>query len=713
MTLKGCIILTNQLFALDIGTRSVVGIILKEQDGNFHVEDLMTIEHKERSMIDGQIHNVLSVAKVISEMKTRLEEKHGELKQVSVAAAGRALKTAEGTMTIDISDKSLFSTEDINHLELAAVQQAQQKLLSASNTADDYYYCVGYSVLHYKLDGDEIGNLIDQTGRTATVDVIATFLPRVVVESLLSALKRANLEMEALTLEPIAAINVLIPPSMRRLNVALVDIGAGTSDIAITAQNTVVAYGMVPIAGDEVTEALSNHYLLDFPIAETVKRSLNTKEEIVLTDILGFENRIPSAEVIASIQPSIDKLASNIAEEILRLNNGESPQAVMVVGGGSLTPQLPNILSEKLNLPQNRVAIRGLDALTEVTLSESISSSPALVTPIGIAIAAKRAPIHYMSVTVNDKTIRLFELKEMTVGDALLAANVKARQLYGKPGLGMTISINGRQITIPGEHGKPSIIYLNGKQASIKDLIKTGDIIHLTAGVDGKDASATVQEIIGDDMDPIHIHLNGEEMMIKPEILLNGIAANRETIVKDRDEILFKRKTEISELIGNSNVPMNHPFHVVHNGKKINLPTLGPFFAVREKIVPPTYKIQDGDEITFTTSLPSVKDVLNALHFPAVSKIEVTFNGEPVSLEMNRRTILLNGKPASEKDEVNVGDRIDVSETNDPLCFSDIFAYIDYTLPKTAATTYQLLRNGSPIGFNDPIYPGDELQIKL
>lgn len=713
MTLKGCIILTNQLFALDIGTRSVVGIILKEQDGNFHVEDLMTIEHKERSMIDGQIHNVLSVAKVISEMKTRLEEKHGELKQVSVAAAGRALKTAEGTMTIDISDKSLFSTEDINHLELAAVQQAQQKLLSASNTADDYYYCVGYSVLHYKLDGDEIGNLIDQTGRTATVDVIATFLPRVVVESLLSALKRANLEMEALTLEPIAAINVLIPPSMRRLNVALVDIGAGTSDIAITAQNTVVAYGMVPIAGDEVTEALSNHYLLDFPIAETVKRSLNTKEEIVLTDILGFENRIPSAEVIASIQPSIDKLASNIAEEILRLNNGESPQAVMVVGGGSLTPQLPNILSEKLNLPQNRVAIRGLDALTEVTLSESISSSPALVTPIGIAIAAKRAPIHYMSVTVNDKTIRLFELKEMTVGDALLAANVKARQLYGKPGLGMTISINGRQITIPGEHGKPSIIYLNGKQASIKDLIKTGDIIHLTAGVDGKDASATVQEIIGDDMDPIHIHLNGEEMMIKPEILLNGIAANRETIVKDRDEILFKRKTEISELIGNSNVPMNHPFHVVHNGKKINLPTLGPFFAVREKIVPPTYKIQDGDEITFTTSLPSVKDVLNALHFPAVSKIEVTFNGEPVSLEMNRRTILLNGKPASEKDEVNAGDRIDVSETNDPLCFSDIFAYIDYTLPKTAATTYQLLRNGSPIGFNDPIYHGDELQIKL
>ncbi len=83
--------------------------------------------------------------------------------------------------------------------------------------------------------------------------------------------------MEALTLEPIAAINVLVPPSMRRLNVALVDIGAGTSDIAITNHNTVVSYGMVPVAGDEITEALSNHYLLDFPVAEQAKRFLETE----------------------------------------------------------------------------------------------------------------------------------------------------------------------------------------------------------------------------------------------------------------------------------------------------------------------------------------------------------------------------------------------------------------------------------------------------
>ena len=111
---------------------------------------------------------------------------------------------------------------------------------------------------------------------------------------------------------------------------------------------------------------------------------------------------------------------------------------------------------------------------------------PILVTPIGIAIAAKRAPIQYMSVTVNGKNIRLFELKEMTVADALLVSKISAQNLYGKPGHGITISINEKNLIIPGEHGKPSIILLNGEPASSKDLIANGDSIELFLDKTGK-----------------------------------------------------------------------------------------------------------------------------------------------------------------------------------------------------------------------------------
>ncbi|RKJ38036.1 hypothetical protein D7X33_37380, partial [Butyricicoccus sp. 1XD8-22] len=59
----------SKLFALDIGTRSVVGIILEEQNNNYHVADIIMKEHKERAMVDGQIHNVLYVADLINEIK--------------------------------------------------------------------------------------------------------------------------------------------------------------------------------------------------------------------------------------------------------------------------------------------------------------------------------------------------------------------------------------------------------------------------------------------------------------------------------------------------------------------------------------------------------------------------------------------------------------------------------------------------------------------
>lgn len=665
-------------------------------------------------MIDGQIHNIVSVATVISEIKSMLEKRHGTLNRVSVAAAGRALKTMEGSMTIEIAGKPLFNSEDINRLELAAVQQAQQKLLSTASTADDYYYCVGYSVLHYKLDGNEIGSLIDQAGRSATVEVIATFLPRVVVESLLSALKRAGLEMEALTLEPIAAINVLIPQSMRRLNVALVDIGAGTSDIAITDNNTVVSYGMVPIAGDEITEALSNHFLLDFPVAEVAKRSLSSDETITMSDILGFEQQVPSLEVVSIIKPAIEKLASSIADEIKRLNNSKSPQAVMVVGGGSLTPLLPKELSIRLDLPENRVGIRGLDALSDVTWSEGIVCTPALVTPIGIAIAARRAPIHYMSVTVNEKTIRLFELKEMTVGDALLAANIKARQLYGKPGMGMSITLNGSLMTIPGEHGKSASILLNGSPASTKDFIANGDLITLERGKDGKDASPTIRELIGD-IDPIEVNVNGNKYTIVPTIECNGQQVELDTIIHDRDQIVYSHTTKLSDVLSGLDIKTTAPFEVYVNNKRILLAEWSTTFLIGNMPVPADHLLKDGDEVRIKAhTSPTVWEIISALDQSTQSTASITFNGQPVTITNSGSSILLNGQQVDNSSIVHSGDRLTIAETvHRPFLFSDIFLFVDYSLPTTASTSYQLLRNGEPIGFNDPIFSGDALEIKF
>jgi len=711
--------LSSKLFALDIGTRSVVGIILEENNDHFHVQDILVKEHKERAMVDGQIHNVMYVAELITEIKQQLEEKHGPLSKVSVAAAGRSLKTEQASVTLNIRNRPIFTEEDISRLELQAVQQAQQQLLQHKEDAKtSHYYCVGYSVLYYRLDGEEIGSLLDQQGDEAQIEVIATFLPRVVVESLIAALKRANLEMDALTLEPIAAINVLIPPTMRRLNVALVDIGAGTSDIAITDKSTVVAYGMVPTAGDEITEALSDHYLLDFPVAEEAKRQLHSAEEILIQDILGFDQYYPKTEVLTAIEPAVKQLAKAIGEEILRLNNRTAPKAVMLVGGGSLTPNLTTEIGLVLNLPANRIAVRGVDAIQNLTKEEHIKASPELVTPIGIAIAAKKMPIQYMSLTVNEQIVRLFELKEMTVGDAFLAANIRAKQLYGKPGHGLSISVNGQDIFIPGGHGQPAQILVNGQQASTKTIIKTGDAILLIEGQDGHPATATVRDIV-DQAVAKTVTIQEMKYVIEPKITVNGSPVSMDTVLNDRDSIVFEVAETVEDIFkatNNTNMLKQFESYVIYvDGKPLYVPTFSANLLINGKPGKLTYAVQHNDVITFSQpSLPTVQRIADHLNVLLEDKIIIHFQQELLELKKTTNEVLVNQVVVSPLSTVPNGATVAILEKDrSPWVYQDVFRFSNWQLPTSFKGNFTILRNGQLATFDTEIFGGDRLEIVL
>src|SRR5690606_32644704 len=126
-----------------------------------------------------------------------------------------------------------------------------------------------------------------------------------------------------------------------------------------------------------------------------------------------------------------------------------------------------------------------------------IKKSPELVTPIGIAVAANEKPIEYLSVTVNGQAIRLFDLKQLTVGDALLTAGINLLKLHGKPGMGIMITINGRQVTIKGELGQAPLLLRNGLETSMDATLSQGDEIIVEKGSDGKDADVTIEDVIG------------------------------------------------------------------------------------------------------------------------------------------------------------------------------------------------------------------------
>ncbi|MFS0822378.1 cell division protein FtsA [Bacillus sp. 1P02SD] len=707
----------STIFALDIGTRSVVGLIVEKTGSSFKIIDIVIREHKERAMVDGQIHDIIAVSNVIRDIKETLEVKHGKLTKAAVAAAGRSLKTERSRETIQISSKPLIQKEDILHLELSAVQKAQYALAEKNQSEKSHdYYCVGYSVIHYFLDNQEIGSLIDQQGNEASVEIISTFLPKVVVESLISALHRADLDIQALTLEPIAAINVLIPQSMRRLNVALVDIGAGTSDIAITDEGTVVAYGMVPVAGDEITEAISDQLLLDFPLAEQAKRDLLANDIIQVVDILGFESEISRLEVIEKISDSIDRLAESIQSEILSLNKHKSPKAVMLVGGGSLTPELPKRLANLLGLPDNRVAIRGIDAINQIEMTEHIKKGPELVTPIGIAVASSQSPVHYVNVTVNQKSVRLFEMKRLTVGDSLLAAGIKLHTLYGKPGLAMIVKVNHQTITIPGGYGEPPVLLKNGVPCSFEDEITNGDEIIVSKGKDGAKATVMIKELI-DDIPQKRIYMNGEEVVITGTIKQNHQLASPESFVQDHDEISFYFPETIEEMIEISNYPFHddliNEFTISLNEQNIQFEQFSSKITKNGVKIPihSTFMDEDSFEIEPGTP-PTLRLFAEIQKIQMDYTIEVFFQEKMISLKKPLHEFYRNGEILHEDEILKHGDQLQMrTKEVEPFIFQDLFRFVDIQLPTGSIGRFKLLKNGEECTFYDVLSPGDYLDI--
>lgn len=562
----------DHIFALDIGTRSVVGVVLDVTDQGLNIVAAQTCEHNSRAMQDGQIHDVDEVARIVNNVKQDLEEQTGnQLNSVAVAAAGRALKTVRTLIELSITYDREITRNDVLALELQGIQQAQLQLLEEEENLEYNYQCVGYTVVFYQLNNQRMRNLVGQRGEKISLEILATFLPREVVDSLFAVLDRVGLEMSSLTLEPIAASEVVIPESMRQLSVALVDVGAGTSDIALCSDGTMSAYAMVPEAGDEITEILSDKYLLDFNEAERLKRKINQGGELEYTDILGVTQPVPAEQVKQELLPRVTDLVSKIAEKILLLSY-KPVQAVMCIGGGSLTPGFTQALANALNLPEARVAIRSRDVVSMVSGDDEHLTGPDSITPLGIGVTAYRGHgLGFLRVTVNGRPIRLFQLNEGTVGDALLAAGIDSRVLYGRPGLSLSFTVNGEFRVVKGTIGKAANLFLNGNPANLDSRIGAGDSISVEEAVGGADAYATIRDVVENFECGGWVMVDGEKVELTPYVTMNEEMVELDRPLKDLARITIYVPSTVEEALVRSGKTNLANFDILLNDRPVSL----------------------------------------------------------------------------------------------------------------------------------------------
>lgn len=526
----------DTIFALDIGTRSIIGMVGAVVDGKVNIIAIEKEEHTERAMIDGQIENIERVSMLAGRVKKRLEEKLGfGLSRVCVAAAGRALRTKRADYELTLPGPKLIDDEMISRLEAGAISRAEE-LFDAENAAGDdsrRFYLAGYTVCQYYLDQYMISSLKDHRGKTIKADLIATFLPSEVVESLYTTMNKINLDVVSITLEPIAAINAAIPENLRLLNLVMVDIGAGTSDIAVCTGGSVIGYTMATVAGDEITEMLMKEYLVDFSTAEHVKAQIALQEEVTFTDILGFERTVSQEDLLCTIENASQLLCKEIADKIIEVN-GSAPSAIFLAGGGSKLAGLKEGLTSALKMDKNRIAIAGNNFRTNAYSDEYDLNNPEYTTPLGIVVSSGLNLINdSFRVTLNGKPAKLFRSGSFTALNLLMMNGYSFQDILGQTGLSLVITVNGKRKIFYGRAAQPASLLINKRDGRLSDIIHAGDSIEFTPASPGISANQKLGDLEG-----------AKEA---DEVTLNGEPASLDTPLRNGDIVRIRTHADDEE----------------------------------------------------------------------------------------------------------------------------------------------------------------------
>ena len=350
----------------------------------------------------------------------------------------------------------------------------------------------------------------------------------------------------------------------------MVDIGAGTSDIAITKDGKIIAYAMTSIAGDEITEALSKKYLLDFNTGEELKIKLNSRNKHRFTDIVGIEHNLTTEEIVDSIYDIINKISRKISEKIIEFNE-KAPDAVFLIGGSSQMPRLKECLAKNLGLPKERVSIKDTSFIQNVEGIDQNINGPDIVTPIGIAMeGATKKYRNFLQIEFNGEEIKIFNTENVKVSYVLVLTGYKPRNLIPKSGDDFIYFLNDKKKIIKGKVGNPAKIYVNNKIGSLSTPLNDGDSLKIVEGSKGEKIIPYLYDCIPKEK---VVNFNNRKYDLIKDIKINGIQVKDNPMLKEGDRIEFLEIKTIADFLKyiDKDIPVDR---ILINGKKADKNTI-------------------------------------------------------------------------------------------------------------------------------------------
>jgi cell division protein FtsA len=377
--------------ALDIGTEFAKALVFEiDAHGQGVVRG---VGRKRQGLSHMQSGTVADIAAVVDNCSVALQEAEEMAgfrpTEVVIGIAGELVKGFTTTHSQERRKPDQAITEAelqklIDAVQREALREAERAITWETGLPNVDVRLVHAAVTGASIDGYALTNPVGFQGRHVKIGIFNAFAPLVHLGALQSVASQLDLELLQIVAEPYAVARVLGTEQVRQTGALFVDVGGGTTDVALVRQGGIEGTRMFALGGRAFTKSIADRLDLPFPRAEALK--------VDYARGIGVDQRDELAEIVSD---DIDVWAAGVELVMEELAAGDLlPGRIHLCGGGSRLPEVPEALQAERfwkRLPFARppeVAVMAPSQVEAVSDATNLLVDQQDVTPLGLAFQA-------------------------------------------------------------------------------------------------------------------------------------------------------------------------------------------------------------------------------------------------------------------------------------------------------------------------------------
>ncbi len=371
--------MTELVVGIDVGTTKVCTIVGEVREEDIHVVGLGV--EPSRGMQKGVVTDMNALTAAISSSVHKAERSSGyEIGRAFVSVAGSHISSINSRGVAGISGVRAVQPEDVER----AIANARAIAIPHNR-----------EVLHviprtYNLDGNEgVRSPLGMHGFRLEVETHIITASATTVQNLETCVESTGVYVDRFILNPLASGDVVLTPTERQMGVMVVDIGGGTTDLAIFIEGTVWHTAVLPVAGWHVTNDVAHGLRLPFELAEAVKLQYghaNPREVDPLEafPVQPFGEELPSKvlrmDLAHIIGARVEEIFELVLQEAKRSGyDGLLPAGVVLTGGSALLPGIRQVAADVMRLPVRVAQPEKITGMADTLRSPAFSTSVGLL----------------------------------------------------------------------------------------------------------------------------------------------------------------------------------------------------------------------------------------------------------------------------------------------------------------------------------------------